>query len=504
MLTNRKRGHMNFLKRAWLSTIRRKGKSLLLLLIVFILGNVIAGSVSINQASSNVEKKIKNSMGAKATLEADYEQMDKDGVFEKEDFEFPTIGLDLIQTVGNSSYVKYYDYNVMASMGSETLQPYVNPKLKEDMGDDPYVKYYSFTLNGIQYSKVSDIEEGKINLIDGRVFTDEEIASGAKLAIIDKRVADVNKLKVGDTAVFTSYMVDYNGEKPVEKDKFDIPLEIIGITEAKKKAPSEDGAESKKRDSFREAYEEQEVASRVYVPNQIPQDVMLKMLTYELEQNNITAEELEKYKDSNYRPVYFLNSPEDVDDFKSEVEPLLPQYYHVQAATDAYDSIAAPIKETAKMANYVLYVAIGASILIVTLVLLLFLRDRKHELGVYLSLGESRGKVVAQILVEVLLVAVLAITLSLFTGNLLADTLSGSMIQNQLEKNVHSDMIGGGYYYGFEDDLPTTQEVVEAYSISFSATYIVLFYIIGLGTMILSTLIPMLYIIRLNPKKIMM
>ncbi|WZU02239.1 hypothetical protein MGH68_04250 [Erysipelothrix sp. D19-032] len=33
---------MNHFKRAWLSVIRRKGKSLILLVLIFVLGNVIA------------------------------------------------------------------------------------------------------------------------------------------------------------------------------------------------------------------------------------------------------------------------------------------------------------------------------------------------------------------------------------------------------------------------------------------------------------------------------
>ena len=72
---------MNYLKRAWLSVTRRKGKSLLLFIIIFILSNVIAGAVSIQQATQNVEKTIKNKMGATETLRLDYENM-KDGDYE--------------------------------------------------------------------------------------------------------------------------------------------------------------------------------------------------------------------------------------------------------------------------------------------------------------------------------------------------------------------------------------------------------------------------------------
>lgn len=66
---------MNFMKRAFLSLIRRKGKSLILLVIIFILSNVMAGSIAIGQASRNVEKTMKQQLGANATVELDWEKM---------------------------------------------------------------------------------------------------------------------------------------------------------------------------------------------------------------------------------------------------------------------------------------------------------------------------------------------------------------------------------------------------------------------------------------------
>lgn len=79
------------------------------------------------------------------------------------------------------------------------------------------------------------------------------------------------------------------------------------------------------------------------------------------------------------------------DSFKSEIEKLIPSPYKLNSSTDEYDSIAAPIKSMEKLSTYVLIAAIGASLLIVSLVVLLFLRDRKHEFGVYLSLGEKKS-----------------------------------------------------------------------------------------------------------------
>ncbi|MGI6155554.1 MAG: ABC transporter permease, partial [Enterococcus lemanii] len=68
---------MNFWQRGLKSVTRRKGRSLILFLVIFILGNVIAGAVSIEQSTKNVEEATKKKMVAVATVEMDYERLDK-------------------------------------------------------------------------------------------------------------------------------------------------------------------------------------------------------------------------------------------------------------------------------------------------------------------------------------------------------------------------------------------------------------------------------------------
>lgn len=50
----------------------------------------------------------------------------------------------------------------------------------------------------------------------------------------------------------------------------------------------------------------------------------------------------------------------------------------------------------------------------------------------------------------------------------------------------------------------TEEDVMEAYSIQFSWDYVLILYGVGVGTVLLSSIAPMIYILRLKPKKIMM
>ena len=198
-----------------------------------------------------------------------------------------------------------------------------------------------------------------------------------------------------------------------------------------------------------------------------------------------------------------MKNPEDLEKFKQEAQALLPKHYIAYASSDNYDNIAGPVKSMSKIAGYVLIAAVSASVMVITLVVLLFLRDRKHELGIYLSLGEAKVKVVLQALVEVFIIALVALSLSVVSGNVLAKGLSNTLIQSQIEQQKNDN---GVSYVGLDElnDSTTIDDVVEEYNVRLTPSYVVLMYVIGLGTVLVATIVPTTYIVRLNPKRIMM
>ncbi|WP_042141935.1 ABC transporter permease [Paucisalibacillus sp. EB02] len=488
---------MNFIKRGFLGITRKKGKSLILLAVIFILGSLISGAISIQQATSNVEKSVKERLGAAATLELDWEEYDKLSEEEMMNVELENIGLDLIKQVGELSYVKYYDYSVSTWLGSESIEAY-----RGDMEED-FVHHgpsMDFMIKGINYAPVLDFEEQKGKLVDGRVFTQEEVDSGTSVAIISKKLAEKNNLQVGDTFTLANAVYTYDeetGEEEIATSR-DLVLEVIGLFESQ--TIKEDvGADS---DSGMIDWMDMDYQNTVYVPNEIV--ISENKFQYEeyLKTDEEYAEAMEGEEEASfeyYTPMFVLNSPEDSEAFEEEVLPLLPEFYKVVSATDQYDSIAGPMESMSKLSKYVLIAAVIATVLITGLVVLLFLRDRKRELGIYLSLGESRGRVVGQILIEVMVVALIGITLSLFSGNFIASQVSDTLMKAD-NNNSNEDVI---YYSELQIDL-TTEDVMDTYEVSLNSNYILVFYGIGLLTILISTVIPLVYIVRLNPKKILM
>lgn len=509
---------MNFFKRALLSIKRKPGKSLLLFLIIFILCNVIAGAVAIQLGTENVERNIKESLGAVYSISMDHEQIAKDSeeaAKNGEEFDYESIEpvtKDIIQAIGQSAYVKQYDYSVKTQMGSDTITPFMPVGSEEFYGPDyaEQMKDWIFSVNGTNYAPVLTISEGKEKLVSGRVFTEEEISAGAKVILINKKLADQNGIQVGDDLLFNSKIYDYEnidsqGQAPVT-GQVDLALQVIGIYENIEEPTNGEAAPAGSMENMMKMDRDISRGNTIYTTNEAVSAFNLEYFDKSNLSSELTDEQRERMVQSQYQPLFVLNSLDDAENFISDSNAILPKYNIVVSNDASFQNIAGPLQQTSKLAGYVLYVAIGAALLIITLVVLLFLRDRKHELGIYMSLGEKKGLVLTQILAEVLLVAIIAVTLSVFSGNLLATTLSDTMVKDRLIEQDDDGMVyyGDDWVFGQFAHNVSQEDIVDNYSIKLTPSYIGLIYLIGIGSVLVATIVPMLYIVRLNPKKVLM
>lgn len=464
---------MNFIKRAYLSLTRRLDKSLLLFLIVFILSNVMAGSIAISQASINVEKQMKLQLGANASLELDYDKIQN--WTEEQWNSMESISPEMVEAIGSLDQVKYFDYNVETWLMGKGLQ-YYDPNMMESY-ENPY-----FGLRGINFAEVLDIANGDAELIEGRVFSQSEVDGGEPYALVSDQFAQLNNLHLGDLIVFTNTYYNQAGET-LEQDVF---LEIIGIF-----SPKIEQENSQQKDMWIDY----SAFNRVYVPN----DVVIEQIDWQSDMYYAEyPDEINRQSWIYITPVFVLKEAEMIDSFKVDALAFVPEYYKVRADSDAYDSVAGPIEFIGSLSEIILYVSIFATILILALVTILFLRDRKHELGIYLSLGEAKWKVITQIVIEVFVIAFVAISISLVTGTMIAKATSSQMINLGIGNTDTPE-----YFYPNYGDI-TQEDVINAYQVNFNLEYVLVMYGVSLSTVLLSTIGPMLYILRLKPKKILM
>jgi len=500
---------VNFVNRAIINVKRKIGKSVILLILVFILGNIIAGAISIREALKNTENSIRKNVGVVASIEVDY-----DAIYESGDDtiwdNMPILSVDAIKSIGSLKMVKFYDYSLSISLSSKVVK-----RIEAEMGiiakpfDSGEYEAY-FNLTGVENKEIAYLKNGQGKIISGRHFTDEEIKNGSNVIVVSKEFAELNNLSIGSKITLNNniydfssmYSYDISGQgsvmpiEPTIVKKFELELEVVGIFELKKMPIKKD--KNGKEDEY-EKYMEAEKQNQIFAPNKFILVEQEKFYAAYKEINpNEAISELESYT-----PIFVLNDPRDLDEFKSLAKKELPEFYKIIDNSSAYKKMQTPLNSIGNMANIILYVSIGATLIVISLLITLFLRDRKHEIGIYLSLGESKKNVACQIALEVIVVSLIGMTLSLVTGTITSKVISEGMLVNEVENMSSDDEYNTLTYLGYNNAV-SVDDIKDAYKISFSIGTISIFYIVGTLTILLSTVAPIMYMTRLNPKKIMM
>lgn len=468
---------------------RNHGKSSILFGVILILGNVIAGAIAVNQSTQNVEKQIKAQLGSLSTIGFDYEQVSSE---DNGEFEFTPLPEELIKQIGERPEVKQFDYLRETDIAVDKFEPF-------SFTNDNDNALFSITseriyLTGTNLLKPLEFENDGVNLIEGRFFNEEEQRMGKYVGLISSELAQKNGIRVGDTMVLDGQFEHFTSDGSSEKKKGnDYSIEVVGIF----KNTSLEQANNNEQESGNNSFSlDDRPFNQVYLPNEAVKNISEDERSG-LQKAFPSDEILEESEF--FTPQYILFQPEDAEIFKQEVTPMLPPGYKVHASTDEYDRVGSSMNRLSQISSYVVIIAIIASLIIISLIIVLFTRDRKYELGIYLSLGERKKYVFAQIVIELLLIGVIAMLISLITGNLLGRIVSDSLLSSSLLESNQTPL-------DFSYNIPIIDQsmINDAFTVQYTISYVVIFLITGIVTILLSAVLPLLYILRLNPKKIML
>lgn len=479
---------MSYLKRGFLSMIRKPLKTVILFLVVFILGNLMSGAVSIRNTLKITEDNINQNLKPIATVDIDWDSVyalyDDTG----EELEFDFIDENAIQQIGSLDYVEQYDYSFRWPSFSNTLRYYyIDDNIERDHSDEGN----QFVLHGVEYHKLLKIEEGEISLKEGRVFTEEEIAEGNNHIIIGSEFAKLNNLTIGSTIELYDNVYESDEENnyaPLVKDTLTYEYEVIGIFETSPLPSAGNNQNSEIQ------WQREDLENTFFIPN----NAAIKQMRTIAELDALDGDQVDNRVF--YQPIFKLKEIKMLDDFREEATAFLPEYNVIIDTTESLNNIREPMKSINNIATIVLYAAILVTVLILSLLVTLFLHDRRREIGIYIAMGEMKAKVIGQILIEVLATSLVAMTIALVIGNFLSRNISRNMLVNQTQHN-HEE-----YYNPINEYAPNIsyEELIDNYNVSLDSGTILMFYGISTVTIIVSTIVPTLYILRLKPKQILM
>lgn len=491
---------MSIVKRAWISITRRKNNSIVIFLIIFILSNVLLITLTASNSIKNTKEMVLEQYPPVVSIDYNYEN------YGKKEYN-PELTLDKVETLYSKSkdIIKSYDYSLSISLDKtdEINLSNISEKvsqLEEIEGLQDYL-----VLSGTQLSSTSLIDEGKAKLIKGKGFSDEDIKNANPKVIVSKQFAEANALEIGTILSLKNVLYEMElagGAGYVQGDEYfseEIDLEVVGILEINEIEDfiKKENVENSSDTSM--VFEKQQIADRLYVPNMYVNNLIIANNQHIYEKYGDEAESMPLTKTNNVAPKFVLNDMKDLEKFTTIAKEIYNENdFSITSIVDEYESIAKPLNSMSELLDLIFKISILASIVIITLVLCVFMYFRKKEMGILLALGEKREKIFTQLLIETLLISILAATLAIFTSmffsNMLMDNTMNSLLTSTTNQTV---VMGSGYGLNVE-------EIANQYQGGFSLIALFVFYLTLIITIVVSQLATMLYLLRLNPKKILM
>ncbi|WP_214846815.1 ABC transporter permease [Exiguobacterium sp. s193] len=465
---------MNFLKRAGKSIVARKGKTLIMLIILTVIGSLVLSGFAIQNAAKAAGEEARKELGATVTLQVDRQKQmqERQASGERGRPEDVTIDIKEAEAIEQLDEVKTVNYLSQATATASDIEPIESESTDSGGGRGGEMPegmtVPDFSLNGVTNMELLDsFTDGTLNIVDGEALTAD---SKNNSVVIDENLATENDLKLGDTFKLKS--------TTTEKSK---TLTIIGLSAS---------TEATSDANFRAAGF-LDPMNQMYIAN----DTLASFAT---EDGTVSASSV----------VYSLKDPSEIEAFKKEattVSSLDWETFTLDANDAAYQKMVGPIEQVAAFSKSVVYLVSIAGGLILALLILLSVRERRKEMGILLAMGEKRPKLMGQLLVETFAIAAVAFLVTYATGGMTSQFMTDQLLNREVTEaasSVATTGFGGPGGRGQQvlDSIPQITEMTT--KIDGAA----LIQVIEIGSLIvfLSVLLPSLALLRMNPKEILL
>ncbi len=462
---------------------RSKGRNVLIGIIVLVIATSACIGLSIRQAAGSAKEDTLSGMSVTATISVDRQTMmgnmkpgeGNTGGFDKDSFKemmgnTSTLTLEEYQKYAEASTVENFYYTVTTSLdGSDSMEPVTD---EEDSTADTITDLFGnsspnglsggrdnmkggFSMSSADFAVVgysSDnamtaFIEGTATIDSGAVF---EEGTENYDCIISSELATFNDLNVGDT--FT--LVNPNSEDETYE------LTVVGIY-----------TDSSTNENFMSMIGRgfSDPANQIYMSSAAAQKIVTASESVSTTvTDEDTGRESETKLSGSLSCTYVFADADAYYTFEEEVKTLgLSDDYTVSSSDiSSFENSLVPLETLGTMAGWFLLVIliIGAIILIV---LNIFnVRERKYEIGVLTAMGMKKGKVAMQFLTEIFAVTMVAVIIGVAIGAVSAVPVTNALLENQIsstesqsaqiDKNFGRDNGGsfGGRGNGYAPTMP--------------------------------------------------
>ena len=415
---------MSIFNRAYLYIIRKKVRSSILFLIVTLISFFLLSGSVLNTTVNNISKNLYKDVNFGFNIES----------ADKSNKEIEKDTLKKIEELKGITSKNYIFSKPVTVEGKKVVQENQNITLNDEMKN----KSNLVMMNGITASKSNiDFKSEVLKLEKGRHIEEND----KNKIMIHEKFSELNNVNLGDKI-------------KLSQEGKTLELEIVGIYSGEK-TNTFSGLSS----DF--------IENTVYIDYKSSQE-----LSNLIANNKVTSVE------------YGVEDPTKLDDVIKAVENLGINNLMVSKSNKNYELVTSSVESITKITNMIKIGSVVVGVVILSLILMFWVRERTYEIGILLSLGTSKVNLVLQFIVEVILVTIfglmIALGIEIATIKYLASNV-GSIFSEELPKSIADELM----------------------KISVNGIDIVNLVIVMISIVIISVVVALLPILKMKPKKIL-
>ncbi|OUQ25456.1 hypothetical protein B5E80_04525 [Flavonifractor sp. An135] len=450
---------MNFMNRAWLYIVRKRGKSILLFVILLVMATFVLTALALGNASKAAQQELRQSLGGSFLIGFDYTENNPYLKVESVDggtlvYSTQQISPELVEQVRSIDGVNY------CSATTESLA--VLPSLDLFAGNIPIEEEFrnsSKILGTWKSEELSRFTSGQLALTEGRHIMPGDKNKG----LISKDLADKNGLKIGDV---------------IQTDK-GVEIEIVGL----------------------------------FVPKEI-EGINDQVTTYDKIQNLIISDLATRIANENSPATQGFNEltvsvddPQNMENIITKVKEIKGvdwKGFAIMVDNEDYENAASSLEQLSELVSTILMIALIVSIAILSLILTMWARTRIHETGVLLSVGISKLSILGQYIAEVLLIAIFAFSLSYFSASAIAGQMGNILQSGQaVTEAQQEDGLSAGTRGEAGTDTDEPEIETPELQVRVQLEEMGLLFLLGIGIVTVSAGISSISVMRLKPREIL-
>ena len=410
---------------------RKKVRTVLLFCIVFVMSSFVYAGWACRSASVQTQTEGKQAIGASFRLEEnEADRHDRIAVLSKqiganqngsaggyhqeqlpsgdwitwEDNSFETLQIEDIETLAACEGIAEYNITTV-----NIVVNHVNFRRIEDPDADHYADENGVSVRGnLEMRLDMDVQSGNIEVREGRMVTAEDM----NVCVISRELAELNDLELGD-------LLEFNKWHEPETSKV-YEAKIIGIYDTiHKMTPIMYG------DSYRS------------------ENIIFTDLHFPEKAEGCDGDPLYQYA------TFWVENVEEYDTIKEQIKraDINWKRYDFLDNTGMSDTVASNFGDLEKSSTMILILVILSGTIILFLIFLFWMGSRVHEIGVRLAIGERKGMIVMQMLLEGVLIGGVAFLLATVCApaisNGTAKYLLGYEVEQQMsKKDAEEGLIG--------------------------------------------------------------